>query len=77
MIQHAEQASRPTIGTHYTPGDGDIAECRAIGPTHVVVKWLRASRKRIPIVPREEFAEQYVEVPVDQHEQLQLWNEGW
>lgn len=76
MIQHTGQASRPTIGAKYTPGDGDIAECRAIGPTHVVVKWLRASRKRIPIVPREEFAEHFVEMPVEQNEQLELGLHG-
>lgn len=76
MIQHAEKASRPTIGAMYTPGDGDIAECRAIGPTHVVVKWLRTSRKRIPIIAREVWAEQYVEVPTDKNEQLELGLNG-
>lgn len=73
---------RPVIEGQYTPGDGSIAECRAIGPTHVVVKWLKPSTHRPegelrPVIyTREAFAAQFAEVPIHRVQQLELSLDG-
>ncbi len=76
MASTHTEPSRPTIGALYTPGDGDVAECKAIGPTHVVVGWVKVKSKRHVIITREEFAASFVAVPSEQHHQLELGLNG-
>ena len=54
MDQH-----RPIIGAIYTPGDGDECEMKAIGPTHVVVTWLRSGVNRRCIYTRAHFDREF------------------
>jgi hypothetical protein len=62
MSTQIELIPRPEIGHCYTPGDDDICEMRAIGPTHVVVVWLVRHSERRCIYTRADFSERFTEV---------------
>lgn len=75
MPEQIELIRRPTIGHLYTPGAGDIAECLACGPTHVVVKWIRARREHHVIYPREVFEKEFKETQLEHIEQPDLFGD--
>ncbi|MGE0373453.1 MAG: hypothetical protein AB7Q01_16455 [Gammaproteobacteria bacterium] len=65
---------RPVVGRFYTPGGGDVGECRAICDSHVVILWCHRRTKRRVIYTREEFARDFEEARIERYEQREIFD---
>ncbi|MGE3601015.1 MAG: hypothetical protein AB7N70_36340 [Dehalococcoidia bacterium] len=64
---------RPKVGRLYSPTAGALAKCMAVGPTHVVVHWLKGGQDRHVIYTREAFATDFHEITRERFEQPDLF----